>query len=936
MEKTNKESLSGENSKLIKSLQDRIMQLEESNQRFQNDITMRKLSQEGLREGQQFLQGVLSSIGDTFFLIFDEKGMINFCWGSKKLEEKYGINLNEYMGKFPDEYFLDISIEEKTSLINFVFNTEELVKKEWIVSMPTGKFWLEFTFSQIKDEKKGINGVVAAVKNITDRKKLEQTVKENEENFRIISEQSLMGIMIHQDHHIIYVNKAAADIYEHSIEEILNWKKYELSDKYIHPNDRDFVDEQGRKKQSGEKGYITNYILRIIPNPGKVKWLEIYSKTIIYRRKTASLVTIIDITERKKTEEKLKESEEKFRIIADQSLIGIIINQSDRIVYVNDVISEITGISKNKLLSVPFSEFMNLVHPDDLTQIIKFISRREQGNKNPTQFELRFKKKSGEYIWVQQYSRPIPFQGEIAVQTVLIDIDDRKKVEERLKESEERYRLISKNARDVIWTRDKDLNLTYISPSVKNMLGYTDEEFYNLPIEKYIPPSSLKRITYVIFEEIEINKSKDQDSTLARILEVEHVHKNGDILNVEISVTSAQDSENKNISIIGITRGITERKRAEKLQKETENLYHNFIQNFHGIVYKGKINFHPIFFHGEVEKITGYTEQEFSFGNLRWDELIHPDDILDELSFKKIQTVPNYSIIREYRILHKSGEIRWILENIHNVCDNLGKPTFVQGMLFDITKNKQMEQKLKESEEKFRIISEQSLMGIMIVQNNFVKYTNKAAAEIYEHTIEEIMDWEQYSIPNKFVHPDDRDFVRKQGRKKQSGKEGYITNYTFRLIPHLGKVKWIEVYSKTIIYRGKPANLVTIIDVTERKEIRDKLKESEVKYRTVIEESNDGIVIIQDEIIQYINPAISKMLGYSYEEYVGKPYTNIVHPDEMSKVTELYKKRMAGEKVPKIYESLMIDKNGNKVEVEFNVGLIPFRGRIANLTTVRN
>ncbi|UCG80490.1 MAG: PAS domain-containing protein, partial [Desulfobacterales bacterium] len=138
---------------------------------------------------------------------------------------------------------------------------------------------------------------------------------------------------------------------------------------------------------------------------------------------------------------------------------------------------------------------------------------------------------------------------------------------------------------------------------------------------------------------------------------------------------------------------IAERKRVEDALRESEELYRSFVQSFQGIAFRGRIDFTPIFFHGAVEDITGYTEEEFAKGKPTWDQIIHPDDFQSiSESIKKIGLVPNYSDEREYRIIRKGGDIRWVHEFIQNVCDGTGKPILVQGAIYDVTEHKRAQE----------------------------------------------------------------------------------------------------------------------------------------------------------------------------------------------------------------------------------------------------
>ncbi len=121
--------------------------------------------------------------------------------------------------------------------------------------------------------------------------------------------------------------------------------------------------------------------------------------------------------------------------------------------------------------------------------------------------------------------------------------------------------------------------------------------------------------------------------------------------------------------------------------------YRGFIENLQGIAYQAELggDWVPIFFHGAVEAITGYREEDFQMGTPRWDQIINRDDLSRVYQEgEKLLSIPNYSIVREYRIRHKDGQIRWIREIANNILEK-DEPKIVQGILYDITRHKQLE-----------------------------------------------------------------------------------------------------------------------------------------------------------------------------------------------------------------------------------------------------
>jgi PAS domain S-box-containing protein len=139
---------------------------------------------------------------------------------------------------------------------------------------------------------------------------------------------------------------------------------------------------------------------------------------------------------------------------------------------------------------------------------------------------------------------------------------------------------------------------------------------------------------------------------------------------------------------------------------------------------------------------------------------------------------------------------------------------------------------------------------------------------------------------------------------------------------------------------GEDGNLIgsihIISDITESKQIEEELQQSEEKYRNLVERANDGITIIQDEIIKYVNPCLADMRGDTAENIIGTSFTDYIHPDELPKVFDRYKRRVAGEDVTPIYETVLMRKDGSKAYVELNAGVITYQERPADFVIIRD
>ncbi|MFH1743756.1 MAG: PAS domain S-box protein, partial [bacterium] len=273
--------------------------------------------------------------------------------------------------------------------------------------------------------------------------------------------------------------------------------------------------------------------------------------------------------------------------------------------------------------------------------------------------------------------------------SLLGNIIQRKRVEQALRESEEKFRALAENTHDIMYSVNTEGIVQYISPQVERY-GFSPDDIVSRRLFDFIISEERERIAG---EWQKAMATGEEFPTEFRLRDREgKTHWFEDWGRVQC------DQDGTIRGIVGILRDITERKRIEEAFRESESRYRLFMKDFHGIAFRSNIDLTPIFVDGAVEGITGYTHSEIISGRPTWDQIIHKEDrpSISELRYKAFSK--NYfSADIEYRIVRKDGKIRWVHEFIQNVCEDAGKRAFVQGVVYDITDHKHLEEQLRQT-----------------------------------------------------------------------------------------------------------------------------------------------------------------------------------------------------------------------------------------------
>ncbi len=415
-------------------------------------------------------------------------------------------------------------------------------------------------------------------------------------------------------------------------------------------------------------------------------------------------------------------------------------------------------------------------------------------------------------------------------------IHERKRAEELLQETEKKYKTIIEGAAEGILIADLETRkFKYANPVICSMLGYSADELLGLSVNDIHPPEHLPEVI-TVFE-------SQARGEIMLSPPIQCLRKDGSVFFVEINTANVIiDGKPCNV---GFFTDITERKRAE--QQIADALYY----------------IETVFEASPVGIIT-YKESGEVISANRAAAIIVGTTIeqLHKQNFKELKSWERSGLREAANAALASSDERRI--EVHDVS-TFGKeavfaarfvPFMHQGrkellaLFSDITERKRAEEALWESENRFRLITEQSLMAVGIIQDGVYKYFNKAYEEISGYSADEIKKWKPFEF-TKTVHPDDLNFVTDEIKKKQIGHPDVVPCYSFRGIHKSGDIRWIDLYSKTVIYENRSADLVTFTDITERKRAEEVLESQHALLTAMINSASDIFIFSLDKNYSY-------------------------------------------------------------------------------------
>ena len=363
--------------------------------------------------------------------------------------------------------------------------------------------------------------------------------------------------------------------------------------------------------------------------------------------------------------------------------------------------------------------------------------------------------------------------------------------------------------------------------------------------------------------------------------------------------TTLRDGSGKAVGTLSSGEDITERKNAEEALRKSEQLFRLLAENAKDMIYRVRLYPSPAveYISASALALTGHPPEEFlSDGDLA-SRLLPPEALAAQEKNPKMKGNLGGPVTMPWR--RKDGVTVWLELVSHPVLNAAGKLVAVEGVGRDITERKLVEDALRESEEKFRNLAEQSPNMIFINVKGRVVYANHRWVEIMGYTREEFCS-PGFDFISIVIAPEHRDAMREKYRKHLSNQD--LTPDKHVVIAKDGRRIAVILSTALIHYGGETAILGTLTDITELKRSEDALKKSEEKYRELVENINDVIFSTdQDGVVTYISPAVERVLGFCPGDITGKKLTDLIHAEDQERIRADFGTTLAGDLRPNEY-----------------------------------
>jgi PAS domain S-box-containing protein len=716
--------------------------------------------------------------------------------------------------------------------------------------------------------------------------------KQSEERYRTVFENTGTAMcVLEEDKTISLTNKKFEELSGYSQKEIVGkkWTTF-VTEKFLEKMQK-YHEARRKLGEKPPKTYPFEYTNKQGQTKSGFLTIELVPQT------SQSVASIIDITETKKIEMQLEDSEQQFRQLFASMPSGVAvyeaINGGEDFVFkdFNDAAECIEKISQKDVIGKRVTDVFPGVKDFGLFEVLQRVYRTGLSEYVP----IKFYHDSREVGWRENWVYKLPNKKVVAI---FNDATEQKKSEETLKESEKKYRTLFDTTMDGVLIVDSEGKIESANQAAATILGYpSPQELLNtFMATHYVNPEDRK----TLFEGLPKGGSLSN-------YEVKLKKKDGTPVYVKAAISIRKDSSGKLLASDAIFRDITQQRQAARVSKENEKRYQEIINGMNDTVWVIGFDGKFVDVNDAAVKLMGYSREELlSMGPTDIDNALTPEQIKGLIQGMKTNEIQVF----ETAHTTKDGKT-FPVEISSSRVTYQGKPAILS-IARDITERKRAVKKIRDSEERLRLLVENAPIAIYMndADGRFVD-GNKYAEELTGYKREELIGKNMLEV-NLFL---EKDFPRIIERLKANLCGEKTGPDTLELIKKDGSIIVIENVSIPVQGEGKTAVIGIARDVTERKKLEKALHDSMERFRQVTENAAEWVWEVDaDGLYTFSSTVVEKLLGYKPEEIVGKKHFYDLFPHEEQEDMKKAAFSAFKEKQPfRDFVNRNVHKNGNMV-----------------------
>lgn len=924
------------------------------------DITERKMSELAVRDSEEKLRQLTENMHEVFWLMDAQTRRIEYV----------SPNYASVFGHPCEELLADVTSWRK------VVHPQDLpvVLQAVEAQRATGGYDIEYRI--VRDDGtvrwvherstpvRGENGDIARfsglASDVTVRRTTETALRASEAQYRKLIDTLPSAMMVHVDGRLVMVNPAALRLFGATQEsDLLGKPILEL----VHPAERDASVRRRRMVERGEPvAYpIELHCLRL---DGSSFHVETTVCNVDYGGRQAMQSLLVDISERVRAQGALRESEERFRLAFNSSAVGLGLTRLDgRWLQVNQALCAITGYSQEDMLG---SDFQSITHPDDLQQDLALVGQLLDGTIGHFQMEKRYIHARGHAVWIHLTVALVRDAAGAPLYTIaqVEDISARRRLEQDLRASQARLAAMFDAMPDLLFEVGIDGTIhDYHSPRTELLL-FAPSEFLGKRVAEVMP----RKAADVVHRALREADRTGHSIGLQYALELP-----GGERWFELSVARKAPLAQEGTRLICLARDVTERMQSEEALRLSEERFREMAESVREAFWLADIaSGRMLYVSPAIESILGVPAQSMLDDPTGWRSRLHPDDRAQVLArLDAAHEGEGYDL--EYRLTEPGGATRWVHSRAFPIRNADGQVYRVAGVLDDITARKRLqlqevverevmeffstERALPELMARFVLAYEELLPpsrgSVLLMDPDGVHIRHGAAPRLpaayveaidgaaigpdtgscgtAAHLGETVMVADIQSDPR---WRDYRELAARHGLRAcwsvpiKNSQGGVLGTFAFYFdTPRTARPEELDM-----LERGARLASTAI----ERRQAVHGLRQSEARYRSLVEWSPLGIGVHQGGVLVYVNPACVAIFGArSADELLGKRVLDLMVAEERPLAQARIDRILAGENTSLVLRRY-VRLDGNVIEVEGKGAPITINGAPAVQFTMRD